>query len=73
MTDLFVNAAWRAVVLGLMLVLGMACILMGYGGVLNLIGGNVPQSGVALLVSIGMGCAAFLLAKYRCDLVDEIA
>ena len=56
-----------------LMVMGLGCggILLAQRGLFALLAGNVQAFWAPLLVGSSLVCAAFLLARYRNDLVDD--
>jgi hypothetical protein len=67
----FVLGSTRLTIALLITTLGCAGILLTQRGLFALLGGNVQTAWGPALVGVGLMCAAFVLARYRNDLVDD--
>lgn len=67
----FVLGSTRLTIAVLITVLGCAGILLAQRGLFALLGGSLATSWAPGAVGLGLMCAAFVLARYRNDLVDD--
>ncbi len=69
--DRFVLGSTRLTIALLIMALGCAGILLTQRGLFALLGGNLGSFWGPVLVGIGLVFAAFVLARFRNDLVDD--
>lgn len=67
----FVLGSTRLTIALLIMTLGGAGILLAQRGLFALLGGNLGAFWLPVLVGSGLVCAAFVLARFRNDLVDD--
>jgi hypothetical protein len=67
----FVLGSTRLTIALLITVNGCAGILLTQRGLFALLGGNFDASWGPALVGLSLTCAAFVLARFRNDLVDD--
>lgn len=73
MTDRMLNLAWKALVLGLIVVTGAAALALAYLGLLQLVGKRLDLGAAPLAAATGLGLTAWALARHRNDLVGDRA
>jgi hypothetical protein len=61
----------RLTIAGLITGLGCGGILLAQRGIFALFGGNYQTAWMPGVLGIGLMCAAFVIARYRDDLVDD--
>lgn len=72
MTDRILYAAWNGLVLGLMVVLGAASLALVYLALLRLVAKRLDQGLTPLVAGAVLAAAAYLVARYRDDLVGRL-
>lgn len=72
MTDRILHAAWNGLVLGLMVVLGAASLALVYMALLRLVAKRLDQGLTPLVAGAVLAAAAYLVARYRDDLVGRL-
>lgn len=67
----FVLGSTRLTIAVLITALGCGGILLAQRGIFALFGGRYQTAWVPGMIGAGLMCAAFVLARYRNDLVDD--
>lgn len=70
MTDRFLHHAWNTLVLGLIVALGASALALMYMGLLRLVAKRLDLGLAPLLAGFVLAAAAYVIARYRDDLVD---
>ena len=72
MTDRILYTAWNWVVLGLVALMGASSLAMVYMALLRLVSKRLDLGVVPLLAGFALAAAAWLLARYREDVIGML-
>jgi hypothetical protein len=67
----FVLGSTRLTIAGLITALGCGGILLTQRGIFALFGGSFDKAWAPVAIGVTLMCAAFVIARYRNDLVDD--
>lgn len=70
MQDALLNQSLRVTIVGTISATTLACLILGYQGLFELITLDLPSAGVKFGWGLLSGVSALLLIRYRTDLID---
>jgi ABC-type uncharacterized transport system permease subunit len=71
MADRLLARCWWIITMSLLAGTGLGALVIAYRGIFAAIAGAYAQGASSLLMCLPLGAAAFLLARYRVDLVCD--